>query len=74
MASARAIEAARAANSLLILSSTDQKSLLCVVEDYFTSPDKQTEDSDLDGSNEYDAELSQLLLVHSYIQEYLGTH
>ena len=39
MASTKAIEAAKAVNSLLHLSSSDQESLLAVVEDYFTSPE-----------------------------------
>ena len=54
MASTKAVEAARAVNSLLHLSSSDQESLLAVVEDYFTAPDQQTDDSDLD---EYDPEV-----------------
>ena len=54
MASTKAIEAAKAVNSLLHLSSGDQESLLAVVEDYFTAPDQQTDDSDLD---DYDPEV-----------------
>ena len=54
MASTKAIKAAKAVNSLLHLSSGDQESLLAVVEDYFTAPDQQTDDSDLD---EYDPEV-----------------
>lgn len=52
-ASTKGIEAAKAVNSLLHLSSGDQESLLAVVEDYFTAPDQQGDDSDLD---EYDPE------------------
>ena len=51
MASAKAIEAAKAVNSLLHLSSGDQESLLAVVEDYFTAPDQQIDDSDFDESD-----------------------
>ena len=54
IASTKAIEAAKAVNSLLHLSSGDQESLLAVVEDYFTTPDQQTDDSDLD---DYDPEV-----------------
>ena len=52
MASPKAIEAARAVNSLLHLSSSDQEALLGVVEDYFTSPDEETQDSDWDASDD----------------------
>ena len=51
MASTKAIEAAKAVNSLLHLSSGDQESLLAVVEDYFTAPDQQTDDSDLNDND-----------------------
>ena len=56
MASSKAVVAAKAVNSLLHLSSSDQESLLAVVEDYFTTPDSQTDDcdSDLDGSADSD--------------------
>ena len=56
MASPKAIEAAKAVNSLLGLSSSDQEALLSVVEDYFTSPDEETQDSDWDGSDDSDTE------------------
>ena len=56
MASPKAIEAARAVNSLLGLSSRDQEALISVVQDYFTSPDEETADSDLDGSDDSDTE------------------
>ena len=47
-ASANAIEASKAVNSLMHLSSRDQESLLALVEDYFTSPvdDPASDDSD----------------------------
>ena len=59
MASSKAVVAARAVNSLLHLSSSDQESLLAVVENYFTTPDSQTDDcdSDLDGSDDSDLDL-----------------
>ena len=57
MASAKATEAARAVNFLLHLSSSDQEALRGVVEDYFTSLDPVTDDSDLDGSDDSDTEL-----------------
>ena len=57
MASSKAIDAARAVNSLLHLSSSDQEALLGVVEDYFTSPDEEREDSDWDGSGDSETEL-----------------
>ena len=57
MASAKAIEAAKAVNSLLHLSSSDQESLLAVVEDYFTSPDEHIDDFDVDGFDDSDTEL-----------------
>ena len=57
MASAKAIEAVKAVNSLLHLSSSDQESLLAVVEDYFTSPDEHTDDLDMDDFDDSDTEL-----------------
>ena len=51
------IEAAKVVNSLLHLSSSDQESLLAVVEDYFTTPGEKVGDSDLDGSDDSDTEL-----------------
>ena len=44
MASPKAIEAAKAVNSLLHLSSSDHEA--GVVEDYFISPDEETQESD----------------------------
>ena len=52
MASPKAIEAAKAVNSLLHLSSSDQESLLAVVEDYFTSPDEDLASEDFDSDTE----------------------
>ena len=57
MASPKAIEAARAVNSLLHLSSSDQEALQGVIEDYFTRPDEETQDSDWDVSDDSDTEL-----------------
>ena len=55
MASAKAIEAAKAVNSLMRLSSSDQESLLAIVEDYFTSPDVDSaSDSFADSDSELD--------------------
>ena len=42
-ANASTVEAARAVNALLGLSSNDQGALLEVLEDYFTSPDSDCE-------------------------------
>ena len=69
MESAKAIEAAKALNSLLHLSSRDQESLLAVVEDYFTRLD---DDPATDSFDESDTELMELdvdepgILVHYY--------
>ena len=57
MASAKAIKAAKAVNSLLHLSSSDRESLLAVVEDYFTSPDEHVDDFDMDSFDDSDTEL-----------------
>ena len=54
MASAKAIETAKAVNSLMNLSSSDQESLLAVVEDYFTRPD---DDPASESFNDSDTEL-----------------
>ena len=45
--------------NLLHLSSSDQESLVAVVEDYFTTPDSQTDDCvcDVDGSDDSDLEM-----------------
>ena len=59
MASSKAVVAAEAVNSLLHLSSSDQESLLGIVEYYFTTPDSRTDncDCDLDGSDDSDLEI-----------------
>ena len=57
MASAKATEAAKAVNSLLHLSQGDQESLLAVMEEYFTSPDEEKDDLDMDSSDDSDTEL-----------------
>ena len=57
MASAKTIEVAKVVNSLLHLSSSDQESLLAVVEDYFTSPDEHVDDFDVDSFDDSDTEL-----------------
>lgn len=54
---ASATEAAKAVNALLALSSNDQAALLDVLEDYFTSPDPDTEQDELDDDTEDDDEL-----------------
>ena len=59
MASPKAIEAAKAVNSLLQLSASDQESLLAVAVDYFTSPSSQEEDSDQEDKTEME-------LVHTF--------
>ena len=46
MASTSAASVSKAVNSLLLLSSEDQSSLVEVIEDYFTSPTSDTEQSD----------------------------
>ena len=51
-----AVEAARAVNALLGLSSNDQGALLEVLEDYFTSPDSDCEVEELDGDSSSDTE------------------
>ena len=59
MASAKALEAANAVNSLLHLSPSDQLACLAVIEEFFTSPDElPADDSDFDDSDsemEFDA-------------------
>ena len=57
MMSAKAIETAEAVNSLSHLSSSDQESLLAVVEDYFTSPDEHVDNFDMDSFDDSDTEL-----------------
>ena len=53
---ASAVEAARAVNALLGLSSNDQGALLEVLEDYFTSPDSDCEVEELDDDRSSDTE------------------
>ena len=53
-ASASAVEAARAVNALLGLSSNDQGALLEVLEDYFTSPGSDSQGDDLDDDDASD--------------------
>ena len=55
-ANASAVEAARAVNALLGLSSNDQGALLEVLEDYFTSPDSDCEVEELDDDRSSDTE------------------
>ena len=55
-ANASAVEAARAVNALLGLSSNDQGALLEVLEDYFTSPDSDCEVEELDDDSSSDTE------------------
>ena len=54
MASAKALEAANAVNSLLHLSPSDQLACLAVIEEFFTSPDELPAD-DSDSEMEFDA-------------------
>ena len=61
MASPKAIDTARAVNSLLHLSSSEG-----VVEDYFTSPDEEREDSDWDGCDDFETKLDMQILIQSY--------
>ena len=42
----------KASPAILGLSLSDQEALLSVVQDYFTSPDEETQDSDWDGSRQ----------------------
>ena len=65
MASPKAIEAARAVNSLLGLSSRDQEALISVVKDYFTSPDEETADSDWMALMTLTLSKVEQILVHS---------
>ena len=51
LASTKALQAAKAVNSLIHLSSRDQDSLKAVVEDYFITPGSQTDDSDTQESD-----------------------
>ena len=53
---ASAVEAAKAVNALLGLSSSDQAALLEVLEDYFTSPDPDTEQDELEDDTEDEEE------------------
>ena len=55
-ANASTVEAARAVNALLGLSSNDQGALLEVLEDYFTSPDSDCEVEELDDDRSSDTE------------------
>ena len=66
MVSAKAIEAAKAVNSLMRLSSSDQESRVAIVEDYFTSPyDDSASDSFADSDSELENnELGQYTIVH----------
>ena len=58
MASAKALEAANAVNSLLHLSPSDQQACLAVIEEFFTTPDDQPDDdSDLDSLGDSDPEM-----------------
>lgn len=52
MASAKAVKAAKAVNSLLHFSSGDQEALLEVMEEFFCTPSQtEADDSDLDDSD-----------------------
>ena len=52
MASAKAVEAAKAVNSLLHFPSGDQEALLNVMEEFFCTPSQtEADDSDLDDSD-----------------------
>ena len=64
MASPKAIEAAKAVNSLLQLSASDQESLLAVAVDYFTSRSSQ-EDSDLEDKTELDLDVEPGTYIHT---------
>ena len=55
-ANACAVEAAKAVNALLGLSSNDQGALLEVLEDYFTSPSSDCEVEELDDDSGSDTE------------------
>ena len=57
MAPPKAIEAAKAVNSHLQLSASDQESLLAVAVDYFTSPSSQEEDSDQEDETEMELDV-----------------
>ena len=48
MATAAATEAAKAVNSLLRFSSSDQEAMLEVLQEYFTSPDSVEDEDDLE--------------------------
>ena len=72
-ANASAVEAARAVNALLGLSSNDQGALLEVLEDYFTSLDSDCEVEELDDrssdtdDDSFDALLEGTLLSNTSI-------
>ena len=53
---ASAVEAAKAVNALLGLSSNDQGALLKVLEDYFTSPDSDSQVDELDDGSASDGD------------------
>ena len=56
MASAQAVEAAKAVNSLMHFSSGDQQALLEVIGDYFTSPSTTEADNSDIGDDSDDPE------------------
>ena len=66
MASPKAIEAAKAVNSLLQLSASDQDSLLAVAVDYFTSPSSQEEDSDQEDETEMELDVEPGTYIHTH--------
>ena len=66
MASPKAIEAAKAVNSFLQLSASDQESLLAVAVDYFTSPCSQEEDSDQEDETEMELDVEPGTYIHTH--------
>ena len=62
MAFPKAIEAAKAVNSLLQLSASDQEA---EAVDYFTSPSSQEEDSDQEDKTEMDLDVEPGTYIHT---------
>ena len=60
MATAAATEAAKAVNSLLRFSSSDQEAMLEVLQEYFTSPDSVEDEDDLEEVDDLDEGLTHL--------------
>ena len=73
MAFPKAIEAAKAVNSLLQLSASDQESLLAVAVDYFTSPSSQEEDSDQEDETEMELDVEPGTYIHTQKKTFINS-